>query len=377
MAKRIFGALMAWTDTVMYFLMSLGMPSVYFYHQITDSPLINVAAEDAVGLEKAADIMLVPTRYLLAGKRAVLMDKENHQYCLVQEHQYRDRLLWHKTAAAGFVLPVSFISGSALKSIAMLNKKTRKRRVDVLKAMRSDRIVSNLAYYEKLGLEMTDLKDAEFIFGPKYERRPGDEKNFPQAKEALKEIVRLLHEAQIPFWLDCGSCLGAYRYGGIIPWDNDIDIAILQPDFDNVKAALQKLDPQKYMVQDWSSRDKPGTYLKVYVRESRDLIDIYHYAIDEQNRRLYTIVSNEDCIFLPESWKVRERYTAAPVSFETIFPLKKTFFDGIEVFVPNRVKEFLQSKYGEDISPVKIYSEVTRSYEKDVSHPYWQREFAR
>lgn len=61
-----------------------------------------------------------------------------------------------------------------------------------------------------------------------------------------------------------------------------------------------------------------------------------------------------------------------PSAYETVFPLKKALFDGIEVYVPNQTKKYLQERYGENISPVKIYNEITGEYEKDLSHPYWQ-----
>lgn len=39
------------------------------------------------------------------------------------------------------------------------------------------------------------------------------------------EIVDRLHLA---YFLVCGSALGAVKYNGFIPWDDDIDIAIAQ-----------------------------------------------------------------------------------------------------------------------------------------------------
>jgi phosphorylcholine metabolism protein LicD len=224
-------------------------------------------------------------------------------------------------------------------------------------------------------MKVADLCSLMPLEEPKHARRPGDENTLKIEKEALKEIVRLLKENNIPFWADCGTCLGAYRYGGIIPWDFDIDIAVLQPDFDNVKRALNGLDKKKYAVQDWSGRTRPKSYLKVYVKETGALIDIYHFRIDPSQQNIISIFSNEESIFMSESWKTRERRYLAPTPFDVVFPLKLAQFDDFELPIPNQTKLYLQARYGENIGPAKIYNEKTGQYEKDLNHPYWQRAF--
>ena len=173
-------------------------------------------------------------------------------------------------------------------------------------------------------------------------------------------------------WLNCGTCLGAYRYGGAIPWDNDIDLAVLLPEFDNVKRLLSNLDREKFLVEDWSNRLFPQTYIRVYIRKTRDYIDIYHYAIDPEKKMVSYFLSNADCMFMTKGWKIREKKYTVPTPFDVVFPLKLADFDGIEVPVPNDPIKYLQLRYGDNLAPAKLYDPVSDTYVKDLSHPYWE-----
>ena len=98
--------------------------------------------------------------------------------------------------------------------------------------------------------------------------------------------------------------------------------------------------------------------------------------VDEKAKQISSIFSQEHHILAPQWWKDIEYSTTVPASFEMVFPLKRAYFDGIEVYVPNQTKKYLQRIYGQNIDPVKVYDETTCRYEKDLSHPYWQESYA-
>ena len=52
--------------------------------------------------------------------------------------------------------------------------------------------------------------------------------------DAIKEFQKICKENNIDFFLRGGSVLGAVKYDGFIPWDDDMDIAVPREGYDRL-----------------------------------------------------------------------------------------------------------------------------------------------
>ena len=58
--------------------------------------------------------------------------------------------------------------------------------------------------------------------------------------EIWQEIDRICRKHKIAYWAGYGTLLGAARHSGFIPWDDDLDICIMRPEFNRFSKILQK-----------------------------------------------------------------------------------------------------------------------------------------
>ena len=88
--------------------------------------------------------------------------------------------------------------------------------------------------------------------------------------EVLQVVDGICKKHGIPYWLSGGSMLGAVRHQGFIPWDDDLDIEMLRPDFERLMAILPTELPEHLVLQ-WHTTDKNYffQFAKVRDRNSR------------------------------------------------------------------------------------------------------------
>ena len=71
----------------------------------------------------------------------------------------------------------------------------------------------------------------------------------------LKDFVRICIDNNISFFGFGGTAIGALRHGGFIPWDDDIDIAVIRSDMDRIVKIIKRDYSDKYHIVDASLYD--------------------------------------------------------------------------------------------------------------------------
>ena len=101
--------------------------------------------------------------------------------------------------------------------------------------------------------------------------------------EMLLEVDRICNKHNLRYYLIGGTALGAVRYGGFIPWDDDIDVAMPRHDYEQfLKICSQEL-PENYCLQTFKSQPHfPLPFAKVtrddttFIEASLQKLKIHH-----------------------------------------------------------------------------------------------------
>ena len=64
----------------------------------------------------------------------------------------------------------------------------------------------------------------------------------------LKDFVRVCEKYNLTYFVSYGSCIGAVRHKGFIPWDDDIDVMMPREDYDKFLTLQKELD-KNYFIQ--------------------------------------------------------------------------------------------------------------------------------
>ena len=180
---------------------------------------------------------------------------------------------------------------------------------------------------------------------------------------ALMEMFRWFHritcENEIEWYAQCGTMLGAIRCGGLIKWDDDIDIAIESQHYDKLKDCRTRLEKGSWKgVYPPISRPKNG-------EEDKRRPPIYALKYVGQYCKLELISSRDDTgeaklwidIFKVHNGIYPQKHCQgcnAPDDMR--LPLRKVSYGGLSIKVPNKAEELLDREFPNWRTEAVIYN---------------------
>ena len=144
----------------------------------------------------------------------------------------------------------------------------------------------------------------------------------------LDTFVEICNRANLTYFLWSGSLLGAYRHHGFIPWDDDLDVAIVISDVNRTRSALSNhseyelLSPKNFQ---W----------KLYLKE---LPTYTKYKFKYPFIDIFLFEENSTHIF---GWA--ENIKEFVYNKEDIFPLQLRWFESRLLSTPCNVEHLVQS----------------------------------
>lgn len=180
----------------------------------------------------------------------------------------------------------------------------------------------------------------EYRVGPTAHRMP--ELTYPKGvprllkQEVLDRQLELYHYAQdlfaslqMTYWGITGTWIGAERHGGLIPWDDDIDLAILHDEVPTLLAALPRIQADGYdlITRGGAIKLIPKTFVPF------PFIDMVIMKEDDHNMKLcYPLNDKGECTFEKSNEWPKEVYP-----MDRIFPLRHIPFEDTTIPVPKDV----------------------------------------
>ena len=145
------------------------------------------------------------------------------------------------------------------------------------------------------------------------------------ASERLLDIKRILDQLGAVFFIASGTCLGAIREGGFIPWDDEMDMGSV--------IGLNGLD-EKTIDRGIAAFEDNGYYVHVD-RSSRHIgVHVVKSSI-RADWTCHRIIDNS--VF---------QYPGVRTPLELFTTLKEIDFIGEKFLVPNPPEKYLETKYG-------------------------------
>ncbi|MGJ1330127.1 MULTISPECIES: LicD family protein [Bacteroidota] len=167
------------------------------------------------------------------------------------------------------------------------------------------------------------------------------EKDFVILNKLLTKISSAAEKLDIKLILQGGTHLGYVRHGGIMKWDDDVDLGVLASEFENLKNELLINGCQ--LVQHIEEKTNTPFY-KAFLKEGK-VIDGYDFKFPCIDLWLYNI---KGCDIIFENGIICKD--------SALHDPKKIIFEGNNLFILHNSLDVLDTRYNDWRTKIRIYS---------------------
>ncbi len=199
--------------------------------------------------------------------------------------------------------------------------------------------------------------------------------------DELIELDRICKKYNINYWIDGGTLLGAIRHKGFIPWDDDIDVCMLDEDYKKFfKIALKEINKKYFVQHQITDKNCHVPFIKlrdrnsIFIEKEHKENEFFHQGI---NLDIF-VMDYFDSKFQKSLVRLKKRLLRAKIDsffskvvnlflkkpnnksiikyrywfpqlykYKDIFPLSEVEFEGKKFFCPNNSDVILRELYGD------------------------------
>lgn len=187
----------------------------------------------------------------------------------------------------------------------------------------------------------------------------------------LKDFDKVCRDNNIKYWCVGGTLIGAVRHSGWIPHDADVDIAMMETDYEKLKPIIQDNLSKDFWFQDKTTDkhyySKIGKVRYLYAHYNDYKCQDWHNGLQLdifvntlQNDILTPYQCNND---------------SQPINFNMIFPLKEILFEDVKVYVPNELEKYCMNAWGDCPPPeLSYYQKYPHEGRISFTIPKWMKD---
>ena len=216
-------------------------------------------------------------------------------------------------------------------------------------------------------------------------------------------VTDICKRNNIQYWLDSGTLIGQIRHKGFIPWDDDIDLCMLRPDYEKLLSILKtELADTDYYVRERAERSN-FFQIRIILKNSDNIgidvfpVDMYHsskltpdekktvsqkirltkkmfdkihhsrYMNEAQIKKAKEDIKllTKECILDNKDiekekpalfWGIDFLYRVKGdliIDYDEVFPLKEADFEGHKSYIPNQYDAYLKNIFQDYMSVPK------------------------